>query len=217
MSELWPWLTLIGLGVYHGINPGMGWLFAVALGLQEGRRSAVLRALPPIALGHELSIALVVLLVSGLQIVTAPDVLRLSGAVALIAFGAFKLLRPRVHPKWVGMRVNARDLTVWSFLMSSAHGAGLMLFPVLLGLGAGRSGDEQAQTASAGERLTFAGAAQDVAVIALHTAAMFVVMGAVAVLIYEKLGVTILRRAWVNLDTIWAVTVIAAGILTVLA
>jgi hypothetical protein len=101
--ELWPWLaTLAVLGLYHGLNPAMGWLFAVAQGLQERRRSAVLQALPLIALGHEASVGAVVLLVNGLQLVAAPDLLRASGAAALIAFGAYKFLRPRSHPRWVG-------------------------------------------------------------------------------------------------------------------
>src|SRR5262249_31315572 len=112
VPDVWPWLTLVLLGAYHGINPGMGWLFAVALGLQEGRGSAVLRALPPIALGHELAIALVVVLVGGLELVAAPTLLRVTGAVALIGFGLFKLRRPRAHPKWVGMRVGSRDLVL---------------------------------------------------------------------------------------------------------
>src|SRR5918992_1184808 len=128
--EVWP---LVVLGLYHGVNPAMGWLFAVALGLQERRRSAVLRALPFIAVGHEASVAVVVALVSGLQLVAAPDLLRIGGAAALIAFGAFKFLKPRSHPRWVGLRVSARELALWSFLMSTAHGAGLMLFPVLIG------------------------------------------------------------------------------------
>src|SRR5919206_1235287 len=132
MNQAWPWLTVAALGAYHGVNPAMGWLFAVALGLQERRRAAVLRSLLPIAIGHEASVALVVGLVYVAQIVAAADVLRAVGAVALVAFGIYKLLKPRSHPRWVGMRVSLRDLVVWSFLMSSAHGAGLMLFPVLL-------------------------------------------------------------------------------------
>src|SRR3712207_3210232 len=134
MSEAWPWLAVALLGAYHGINPAMGWLFAVALGLQERRRAAVLQALVPIALGHEGAIALVALLVSAAGTVVSSEQLRLAGAAALIGFGAFKLLKPRSHFRWVGMRVSPRELVVWSFLMSTAHGAGLMLWPVLLGL-----------------------------------------------------------------------------------
>ena len=104
MSELWPWITLAGLGAYHGLNPAMGWLLAVALGLQEGRRAAVWRALPALALGHEASVAVAAALVSGFRLAAAPDVLRIAGALALVSFGAYKLLRPRSHPRWVGMR-----------------------------------------------------------------------------------------------------------------
>src|ERR671933_2401331 len=131
MHGVWPWALMALLGAYHGLNPAMGWLFAVALGLQERNRRAVLRALAPIALGHEASIALVVLLVGGLELVAAPQVLRAAGALVLVLFGLYKFLRPRSHPRWGGMRVTPRELVLWSFLMSSAHGAGLMLFPIL--------------------------------------------------------------------------------------
>jgi hypothetical protein len=215
MSEhLWPWVVLAILGAYHGINPGMGWLFAVALGLQEGRRSAVLRALPAIAVGHEASVGLVILLVSGLELVTAPDVLRVGGAVALIAFGVYKFLRPRSHPKWVGMRVGVRDLGIWSFLMSTAHGAGLMLFPVLLTLDVEQHVDPGRAHQAIEGSLSLATAGQDVAALIIHTGAMLLVMAAVALLVYEKLGVSVLRRAWLNLDILWAGAVIAAGIFT---
>src|SRR6185295_17318178 len=131
MSELWPWLALFGLGAYHGINPAMGWLFAVALGLQEKSRRAVLNAIPPIALGHALSIAVVVGIVWLAQAAVPERALRYAAAAILFGFGLFRLLRSR-HPKWVGMRVGFRDLVLWSFVMTSAHGAGLMLLPVLM-------------------------------------------------------------------------------------
>ncbi|MBV9354493.1 MAG: hypothetical protein JO023_03090, partial [Chloroflexi bacterium] len=134
MNDAWPWVSLAVLGAYHGLNPAMGWLFAVALGFQQRSRRAVVGALPFLAFGHEASIAIVVVLVGGAQAFVSPQAIRPVGAVALIAFGVFKLLKPRSHPRWVGMRVSAWDLVVWSFLMSTAHGAGLMLFPVLLGL-----------------------------------------------------------------------------------
>jgi hypothetical protein len=204
-AEFWPWLgTLAVLGAYHGINPAMGWLFAVALGLQERRRSAVLRALPLIALGHEASVGVVVLLVSGLQFIAAPDVLRVAGAGALIAFGAFKFLKPRSHPRWVGLRVSARELALWSFLMSTAHGAGLMLFPVLIG------DPTHAQAVPSGTDSLVA----DAVAVAVHSITMLVAMGAVAILVYEKLGLGVLRRAWLNLDRVWATAVVAAGAVT---
>jgi len=203
-GELWPWLASLSvLGVYHGINPAMGWLFAVALGLQERRRSAVLRALPLIAVGHEASIAVVVLLVSGLQFVAAPDVLRAGGAATLITFGAYKFLKPRSHPRWVGLRVSARELALWSFLMSTAHGAGLMLFPVLVG------GHDHAEIP-----LNSAAMATDVTAVVVHSTAMLVAMGIVAVLVYNRLGLGVLRRAWLNLDRVWATAVVAAGAVT---
>jgi hypothetical protein len=211
LAELGPWLALALLGAYHGLNPAMGWLFAVALGLQEGKRSAVLQALVPIALGHEASIALAVVLIRGVEVVAAPDllVLRLAGAVLLVLFGAYKFLRPRSHPRWVGMRVTPPELALWSFLMSSAHGAGLMLFPVLHGLHA----DAHAHDLP-GLALSAGSVVQDVAAVLVHTAAMLLTMAAVALLVYDRLGVNVLRRAWINLDLLWAVAFVAVGVTT---
>jgi hypothetical protein len=216
MNETWPWLALAGLGVYHGINPAMGWLFAVALGLQEGSRKAVLQALLPLALGHEASIALVVLLVDLTQLVATSELLRPVAAVSLILFGIYKLLKPRSHPRWVGFRVSRPELALWSFLMSSAHGAGLMLIPVVLGLST--SGHTHAEQSHAAPEVVLSGFpfAQDALAVAIHTLAMLVVMGAVAIVVYEKLGVGLLRRAWVNLDAFWAAAIIAGGLFTLL-
>ncbi|HEX2184617.1 MAG TPA: hypothetical protein VHN78_03810, partial [Chloroflexota bacterium] len=211
MSDGWPWLALGLLGAYHGLNPGMGWLFAVALGLQERSRKAVLLALPPIALGHEVSVALVALLVSGVGLVAAPESLRPVGAAALVLFGLYRFLGPRAHPRWVGMRVSARELVLWSFLVSSAHGAGLMLFPVLLDLPAVSPAHESPEIA-----LGATAAVRGAAAATVHALAMLLTMGAVAVLVYEKLGVAVLRRAWVNMDALWAAALVAAGIVTLL-
>jgi hypothetical protein len=213
LSESWPWLALAVLGAYHGLNPAMGWLFAVALGLQERRRGAVLQALPPIALGHAVSILAAVLVVGVAQLVVPFNVLRYACAGVLILFGLYKLVK-RNHPRWVGMRVGFRDLTAWSFLMSSAHGAGLMLVPVLLRLsepmqGAHGHGDHVANV-GAGTVLA------DLAAVGLHTLAMFAVMGTIAVVVYEKLGVMILKRTWFNVDLLWAGALVAAGVITVL-
>jgi len=211
MSSGWPWLALVVLGAYHGLNPGMGWLFAVARGLQEKQRAAVLRSLLPIALGHAASIALVVSLVGGVQAVAPPRPLRVGGAVVLILFGVFKFLRPRAHPRWVGMRVGSGELALWSFLMATAHGAGLMLLPVLLSLPPPAAGHVHgAQGAGIGA----VPIADDAVAVLVHTLAMLVVMGAVAVVVYEKVGLAILRRAWLNLDLIWAVAIVAAGLFT---
>ncbi len=208
-NDDWPWLALALLGAYHGVNPAMGWLFAVALGLQERSRAAVLQALVPIALGHEASIVLVVVLVRGVELAATPEVVRLGGAGVLVLFGLYKLLRPRSHPRWVGMKVTPRELALWSFLMSSAHGAGLMLFPVLRRLPADGHAHE-----IPGLALSGASVVQDAAAVLVHTFAMLVVMGAVAVLVYEKLGVGVLRKAWINLDLLWAAAFVAAGVTT---
>jgi len=245
-ADLLPWITLAGLGAYHGLNPGMGWLFAVALGLQERSRAAVIRAFAPIALGHAASITVVVFLVAALQTVISPLPLKIAGAGLLVAYGLYKLLAPMSHPRWVGMRVGFRDLTAWSFLMATAHGAGLMLVPVLFKLpspapgatpppaitspasrlATANIGDAAASDAPAVPACHAAVAASSggsrqratpVAVlgaITLHTAAMFGVMALIALAVYEKLGLAVLRRAWFNLDLLWAGALIGAGILT---
>jgi hypothetical protein len=216
---LWPWVTLALLGAYHGVNPGMGWLFAVSRGLQERSRRAVTGSLLPIAVGHELAVAVAVVVLGGAALAVPATVLRVGGAAVLIGFGLWKLARPNRHPRWVGMRVNRRQLTLWSFLMSSAHGAGLMLVPVVLGMssveasagGGGRGGGAGSDLASLGAGSSWL---RDGVAVAVHTAAMLVVMAAVAVLVYEKVGVGVLRKAWVNLDLVWAGALVAAGVFT---
>ena len=207
----WPWLAVAMLGAYHGLDPSMGWLFAVALGLQDKSRARVWWALIPIAIGHLLSIALVVALVGGLRVVSFDmDYLRFGGAAALIGFGLFRLLRPRAHPRWVAMRVNAAELGLWSFLMASAHGAGLMLFPILMRVmpSGAMMHHHHAMPALGNTFLTGA------IVTIVHTSAMLLVMGTVAIVIYERVGLAILRSAWINLDLIWASALIAAGLLS---
>ncbi|MBV9323402.1 MAG: hypothetical protein JO352_06405 [Chloroflexi bacterium] len=209
MNDTGAWLALAGLGAYHGLNPAMGWLFAVALGLQERKRSAVLKALPAIAIGHEASIAAVAAVIAMAQIFTAAELLRPLGAIGLVAFGVFKLVKPRSHPRWVGLRVGPRELVVWSFLMSSAHGAGLMLVPVLLGMPAPPEASDLP-----GVNFSLATVAQDAAAVTVHSASMLLVMGTIAVVVYERLGLDVLRKAWLNVDLLWSVAVIAAGVVT---
>ena len=193
----------------------MGWLFAVALGLQERGRAAVIRAFAPIALGHAASVAGVVAVVSLAQSVVTPDFLRLAGALTLVLFGLRKLVNA-AHPRWVGMRVNFRDLTVWSFLMATAHGAGLMLVPILLQLspGAAMPADHAHHALAVGAAASSALPIAALGAVGLHTAAMFLVMALIAIVVYEKVGLAILRRAWLNLDRIWALALIGVGMLT---
>jgi hypothetical protein len=211
--ETLPLVTVALLGAYHGLNPAMGWLFAVGLGMQDRDRRSVLRALPPIAVGHELSIALVAALVVGLGTLADPRPLHVVAAGALIGFGLFRFARPRAHPRWTTMRVTRKELTWWSFLMSSAHGAGLMVAPVLLGTRAAESAHAHGGHASEDPATTM-GFADAAFAITVHVGAMLAVMAVVALLVYEKLGLTFLRRAWLNSDQFWAGTFIIAGVLT---
>lgn len=211
-----PLVTLALLGAYHGLNPAMGWLFAVGLGMQDRDRRAVLRALPPIAAGHELAIALVVALVAGLELLADPRPLRVAAAAGLIGFGLFRFARPRAHPRWTTMRVTRTELTWWSFLMSSAHGAGLMVAPVLLGSGAVEAAHAHAGHVH-GDATGTIGVADAAVAVTVHVGAMLAVMAIVALLVYEKVGLAFLRRAWVNSDQFWAAAFIVAGLVTLLS
>jgi hypothetical protein len=220
--ENWPWLALILLGAYHGLNPAMGWLFAVSLGLQEGRREAVFKAFWPIAFGHAAAVTFVVAAVLVAQVVLPLEVLKYLGATALILFGLYKLL-VRKHPRWVGMRVGFKDLTVWSFIMASAHGAGLMLVPVLLEL-SGTMQEMEHRAHEAHEHwghsvhllLTNPAVLTDFAAVAVHTLAMFAVMAVVALVVYDRLGLMILKRTWFNVDLLWAGALVGAGVITLI-
>ena len=212
----WPWLTLALLGAYHGINPAMGWLFAVSQGMQEGERRAVLRSLVPIAIGHEASIALVAGVVIFAEETVDPSSLHIAAAAVLFAFGIFRFVKPRAHWRWTTMRVSGRELTLWSFLMSTAHGAGVMVAPVLLGFGSASAAASSLNTHDKQDAglATAASLPADALGIFLHVGAMLVVMGFVAVLVYEKLGVEILRKTWVNTDRVWASAFILAAAAT---
>ncbi len=205
------WLMLL-LGAYHGINPGMGWLFAVALGMQEQKGSAVARSLIPIALGHALAIGSVVLTAVFLGMTLPLIVIRYLVAAVLIGLGILCLVRHQ-HPRWVRMRVGFRDLTVWSFLMASAHGAGLMVVPVLLGSTAVEAHGQMAghnhlsQSASPLTGLLATG---------VHTLAYLAVTGLIAWVVYRKLGLALLRRAWFNFDLVWAAALVVTGLVTLL-
>ena len=202
-------LVLAGLGAYHGVNPAMGWLFAVSRGLQEGRRDAVLRALGPIAIGHELALVVVAGLLFALGSVIERSTLHIAAALALIGFGLWRFVKPRAHPRWTTMNVSGRELTLWSFLMSSAHGAGLMVAPVLLGSGAAAaSAGDHHPTMAVSSLAEVPGTA---AGLLLHVGTMLAVMGLIAVLVFDRFGVGILRRAWINTDALWAGAFVLAG------
>jgi len=202
------WHAIVWLGAYHGINPGMGWLFAVALGMQAGNVRGVWRALPPMALGHALAVGVALAVAWLLQMIIAPEALRVLVACSLLTLGGYRLWRHR-HPFFGGMRVTARDLTLWSFLMASAHGAGFMVLPFVL---AGPADAMAATHAHAGHAMRAAGPADSVWALVIHTAAYLVTAGLVAQLVYRRLGLRLLRTAWFNMDWLWAGALVLAGL-----
>jgi hypothetical protein len=287
-----PWLVLLGLGAFHGINPGMGWLFAVALGLQERHRSGVLAALLPLGLGHALAVAAALAIALLLGVIVPLHYLRWIVAGILIPLGISRLFRHR-HPRWASMQVGMGRLTLWSFLMASAHGAGLMVVPVFLGMspssapmphhqmesmlptGASMPSPSSVRaesiapalsasvempiapvvtlprTASSMDKRTLSsvsplataaslasptdaaatplaapgsanpadkcsGTAVALLATALHSLGYLLVTALLALLFYEKLGFELLRKAWFNLDLLWAVSLIATGLAAVL-
>jgi hypothetical protein len=202
-EELAVWSTLFLLGAYHGINPGMGWLFAVARGMQEHGARAVAWSLPPIALGHALAIGVVVLIAQLAQVALPLLYIRIGVAVTLVGLGVYKLVHSR-HFRWGGMQAGFRDLTIWSFLMASAHGAGLMVLPVVL---AGPHAHHMAASR---------GATSGVWATLTHTLGYFTVTAAAALLVYRKFGLAMLRRSWFNLDLIWAIALVVTGFVALL-
>lgn len=203
--------ALVVLGAFHGVNPAMGWLFAVARGFQERSRALVLQSLPAIAAGHAASVGAVAILVSLTRSVVATQALAIGGGAVLVGFGLWRLLSER-HFRWTGMRISLRQLAGWSFLMSSAHGAGLMLLPVLAASGAPPAGHDHGLASASGGAVS-----TGVFVTAVHTLAMFAVAGVIAVVVYEVVGPAVLRRAWFDLDRLWAAALITAGTITLIA
>ena len=210
-----PWIALALLGAVHGLNPGMGWLFAVALGVQRGERRAVWRALLPLGLGHALSIALALLVASSVGLVLPPRVLRWLVAAALLALGV-RQLRRHHHPRAGGMRVNMRELVVWSFLVATAHGAGLMALPFA------DSAHAIATTAVAHAAHSHASPVpatdptwRALAATLVHSAGFLLVTGTLAVIVYERAALGLLRKAWVNLDLVWACALVVTAVATV--
>jgi hypothetical protein len=205
-------LLMVLLGAYHGINPAMGWLFAVARGMQERSGAAVGRSLIPIALGHGLAIAAVVFLAVFAGMVVPLTWLKTVVAAVLLGFGAYCLLRQR-HPQAGGMRVGFGGLTSWSFITASAHGAGFMLLPVLLGTSEAH-GHAHAGMGPQVHSLTTPAAALLATLV--HTLGYLAVTGILAWLVYWKLGLSLLRTAWINLHLIWGVALIVSAVFVLL-
>lgn len=216
----WSWMALAALGAGHGLNPGMGWLFAVALGMQDGRARAVWRALPPLALGHALAVGGAVLAAEALGGLIPETVLTPLVGGSLLLLGAHRLRRHR-HPRYGGMRVGFRELTTWSFLMATAHGAGLMVLPLLL-----RSGAAHHAAATGPHAMHLAAASlvplpgpfdAGLMATALHSAGYLLTTGLIAVVVYRKLGLRLLQTVWFNLDLIWGVALVVTGAVALIA
>ena len=209
MSNLSPWLVLIGLGAFHGLNPAMGWLFAVALGLYRHSRRVVLMSLIPIALGHAAAIAVVVYAVIVVGIAIDPATFRVLSGALLIGWGLYHLLYGHRHRLRIGLSTGLLGLAAWSFVMATAHGAGAMLIPVLMPLA---QVGEHAQHLPATSSLWVATLA-----VLVHSLAMLVTTGTVALIVYQWVGLDFLRRGWINLDVIWTAALIGMGLWLLLA
>ncbi len=218
LSSLGPWLGLVALGVFHGLNPAMGWLFAVSLALQRQRSIHLFSATGYIALGHLASLLVIVAALLAAGAFLPLQWVRLASGGILLAFGTYRFIRYYRHPRWVGMNIGGRDLMLWSFLMATAHGAGLMLAPVILALT-----DSAAPAALPGELgehgdfLSLDDAPSWWAIgLLTHTLVMLAVMLAAASIVYYRVGLGFLRRGWINLDLLWAASLVLAGAATLL-
>jgi len=205
VHTLWPWLALAGLGAFHGLNPAMGWLFAVALGLHRHSRTAVCLAMPSIALGHALSIGFVAAAFVAAGLLVDQRVVQISAGLFLIGWAVYHQLYGHRHRVRFGMTTGLAGLVAWSFLMATTHGAGLMLLPAIIPLCLSDS--------PAGALAAHASLTTMLAAVAVHTAAMLAITAVIALTVYEWIGLSILRTAWINLDLLWTGALAAAGLL----
>jgi hypothetical protein len=202
---------LLGLGAFHGINPAMGWLFAVALGIQERSRHAVFRSLLPLAMGHAFAVGAAIAIAVAAGVVVPMEYLRWVVAATLLSLGVMRLFRHK-HPRWASMQVSNRGLMLWSFLMASAHGAGLMVVPIFLRM----TMSATVSYSCHGMAISGSGVGPALLATALHAAGYLAVTAIAAYLVFEKFGVALLRKAWFNLDLIWAGALVTTSALTVL-
>ena len=204
-DTVWLWLAIAGLGLFHGINPAMGWLFAVALGLNRRNERVVWLALLPIGLGHALAVAMILFLVLAFGLVLEPGLLRPLAAAVLFAWAGWHVLYGRRHTVRFGMQIGLGGLFAWSFLMANAHGAGLMLIPAVIPLCLAAS---PTHALTVGSSLSVG-----LAALSLHTAAMLATIGIVSIAVYKWIGVGFLRRGWINLDLMWTIALAMCGII----
>ncbi len=209
------WLAVALAGLFHGLNPGMGWPLAVSAALMERRRSALPKALAMLGLGHFLAMAVILLPFSMISVLLEWQTpIRLAASGVAVGFGGYLLVSRSHHPTYLA-RVPPHRLVWWSFLAATAHGAGLMLLPIFLamdmgGMGMGEmDGDHVAMS-----QLVTDHAAPALLVAAAHTLAMVSAGALLAVLVYRYLGLRAVSRTWFNLDTVWALSLLLLGLLS---
>jgi hypothetical protein len=207
-AALWPWLAIAGLGLFHGLNPAMGWLFAVALGLNRHSERIVWLSLVPIAIGHAVAVAAVLAAFLLLGLVVSGTVLMRVAGVVLLAWAAWHALYGHRQRVRVGMQTGLAGLALWSFLMANAHGAGLMLIPAVMPLCVSGTPGEDAMRQLTVERA----APVALAALGLHTAAMLATIAIIALAVYRWIGVSFLRRGWINLDLLWTAALAVCGV-----
>lgn len=204
------WMAIIGSGIYHGVNPGMGWPLAVSAGLMEKRPRALVTALWPLAIGHLLAMLLVILPFSLLiTLVFWQREIQIGASLLLIGFGIVRFVNRR-HPRALA-RIPPTQLALWSFAVAIAHGAGLMIVPFYLGLCRTSGLDRGHDAASALIGANFAMAVQ---VSVVHSVAMIAAGGILAWLVYRYLGLAFVSRSWFNLDATWAISLVLIGALS---
>lgn len=206
-APAWLWLAVIASGLYHGINPGMGWPLAVSAGLMQRSSRALAAALGPLAIGHLLAMLLVILPFALLiALVEWQRPIRIGASLLVIAFGIYRLVDRR-HPRALA-RISPTQLGLWSFAVALAHGAALMLLPIYLGLCETADADKGHEAAGAliGTNLTMA-----LLVSVVHAGAMIIAGGGLAWLVYRYLGLKFVSRSWFNLETVWAASLVLVG------
>jgi hypothetical protein len=210
------WLTVAGLGLYHGVNPAMGWPLAVANGMAARRSSSVFATLLPLGGGHFMAIAVALLPFAWLSWYAEwSRAIRIGAGVAVLAYGAFKLIKRR-HPRLLA-RIPPTRLAWWSFLMATAHGAGLMLVPFMLGLCAAPSPETGHGVVMADVMVYLARANLGTAVLVAAVHALVSILAGIGMAwaVYRYLGLRFLQRAWLDLDAVWGASLVIAGALGV--
>ena len=204
------WLAVAASGLYHGVNPGMGWPLAVSAGLMERSSRGLLAAFWPLTAGHLLAMLVVILPFSLLfALVQWQRQIQIGASLLVIGFGIFRFVNRR-HPR-VLARIRPTQLGLWSFAVAIAHGAGLMLVPIYLGLC--RAADLTRGHEAAGALIN-ANLGMAVLISVVHSVTMIAAGGILAWLVYRYLGLEFVSRSWFNLDATWAFSLILVGALS---